>query len=278
MSTVAEEYKIARSVLLDALGAIGDHREAAILVGAQAVYVHTGAGSLTLALMTTDADLALRASVLEDDPDLAAALMAADFSPGNQPGSWLGRGDVAVDLMVAPHESNVERPSARAAKLPGHARSVARITPGLEPALVDHSPRTIRALGGDDPRSFELNVAGPAALVVAKLVKLSERYEAAQAGSRDRVRAKDALDVLRLLQEVEPADFRAGFEKHADDEYARDVSGQALQFLRQHGVDPSRFLPQLAATEMLGEPWVTVSFAALSAELVETAGELFSVS
>jgi hypothetical protein len=36
------QYVVARSVLLDALGALGAQREAVILVGAQAVYLHTG--------------------------------------------------------------------------------------------------------------------------------------------------------------------------------------------------------------------------------------------
>jgi hypothetical protein len=36
------QYVVARSVLLDALGTLGAQREAVILVGAQAVYLHTG--------------------------------------------------------------------------------------------------------------------------------------------------------------------------------------------------------------------------------------------
>ena len=37
-----ELYVIARRVLLDALEALGPHRDATILVGAQAIYLHTG--------------------------------------------------------------------------------------------------------------------------------------------------------------------------------------------------------------------------------------------
>ena len=37
-----ERYVIARRVLLDALEALGEHREATILVGAQAIYLHAG--------------------------------------------------------------------------------------------------------------------------------------------------------------------------------------------------------------------------------------------
>ena len=57
--TPAPEYIQARTVLLDALDALGPHREATILVGAQAVYVHSGDGDFAVAPMTTDSDLAL---------------------------------------------------------------------------------------------------------------------------------------------------------------------------------------------------------------------------
>jgi hypothetical protein len=40
------EYLLARRVLLDALDTLGPHRDAVVLVGAQAVYLHTGDGDL----------------------------------------------------------------------------------------------------------------------------------------------------------------------------------------------------------------------------------------
>ena len=36
------QYVVARSVLLDALEALGKQREAVVVVGAQAIYLHTG--------------------------------------------------------------------------------------------------------------------------------------------------------------------------------------------------------------------------------------------
>lgn len=45
---------VARSVLLDALEALGAQREAVVLVGAQAIYMHTGALELAVAEFTTD--------------------------------------------------------------------------------------------------------------------------------------------------------------------------------------------------------------------------------
>ncbi|MDQ3151989.1 MAG: hypothetical protein M3R63_09800 [Actinomycetota bacterium] len=80
-------YVLARKVLLDALEGLGDHRRAAVLVGAQAVYVHTGSGELTTAPMTTDADLLLRRSALSDNPTVDAAMRRAGFvlRPGGKP-------------------------------------------------------------------------------------------------------------------------------------------------------------------------------------------------
>lgn len=42
MNDVPQEYVLARRVLLDALDALGPQIEAVVLVGAQAVYLHTG--------------------------------------------------------------------------------------------------------------------------------------------------------------------------------------------------------------------------------------------
>jgi hypothetical protein len=44
-----ELYLIARRVLLDALDALGEHRDAIVLVGAQAVYLRVGDADLALA-------------------------------------------------------------------------------------------------------------------------------------------------------------------------------------------------------------------------------------
>ncbi|MEG0363413.1 MAG: hypothetical protein RR600_06350, partial [Aurantimicrobium sp.] len=50
----------ARLALLDALEALGDHRDSIIVIGAQAVYSHTGAlTDVALAEITTDGDLAV---------------------------------------------------------------------------------------------------------------------------------------------------------------------------------------------------------------------------
>jgi TPP-dependent trihydroxycyclohexane-1,2-dione (THcHDO) dehydratase len=46
------EYVAARRALLDALEALAEHRTSIVVVGAQAVYVHTGAADLSVAEFT----------------------------------------------------------------------------------------------------------------------------------------------------------------------------------------------------------------------------------
>ena len=58
-------YVAARSVLLDALGALGAQREAVVLVGAQAIYMYTGALELAVAEFTTDGDLTIDPALVD---------------------------------------------------------------------------------------------------------------------------------------------------------------------------------------------------------------------
>jgi hypothetical protein len=61
-------YVAARVALLDALEALGEQRRAVVLVGAQAVYLHTGEATVAVAPYTTDADLAIDPSLLQASP------------------------------------------------------------------------------------------------------------------------------------------------------------------------------------------------------------------
>lgn len=70
MSEVDELYVMARRVLLDALDALGLHRDALVLVGAQAVYLRVGAADMAVAPYTTDADLVIDPAVLAAIPPL----------------------------------------------------------------------------------------------------------------------------------------------------------------------------------------------------------------
>ena len=196
------EYLLARRVLLDALQALGEQRSAVALVGAQAIYLHTGDADLAVAPYTTDGDFAIDPSRLRNDPKLAEALGGAGFSADTrQVGTWImsrpleGRPvEVKIDLMVP---EAVGGPGRRGARLGPHGNRAARKARGLEATLVDQQQRTIESLEDKDDRTFEVAVAGPAALLGAKLHKIAERVDTP--GRRE---DKDALDILRLLQAV----------------------------------------------------------------------------
>lgn len=225
------EYVAARRVLLDALDALKIHLDNLVLVGVQAVYHHTGDADLNVPLMTTDADLAINTEALSDVPEIGETLRAAGFAPGQNPGHWVALSNVAVDLMVVPHQSGTTRATARAARLAPHEKSTARIAHGLEPALVDAAVVTITALDPQDTRRFDLSVAGPAALLTAKAIKLGERLDQA-AAQPDRLKEKDALDAFRLLQAVGTGDLVRGFQSHLVDSYAAAASREALGLYR----------------------------------------------
>lgn len=195
-------YVAARRVLLDALEAIEPHLNALVLVGAQAVYLHAGEADLAVAPYTTDGDLALDPARLGPEPLLEVSLEHAGFRLlEGAVGIWQERVDVegvgrmlGVDLLVP---ESLGGPGRRAARIPPHARQTARKVAGLEGALVDRDLRQIGALDPADRRQFELFVAGPAALIVAKVHKIIDRD-----GDADRRSDKDALDVYRLLRVV----------------------------------------------------------------------------
>ena len=241
------EYVLARRVLLDVLEALGDQGEAVVLVGAQAIYLHTGDADLAVAPYTTDGDVALDPSRLKNTPRLAEALRGAGFfADAEHVGTWVksrlleGRPvEVKIDLMVP---EAVGGPGRRGARLGPHGNKAARKARGLEATLVDRQRRTIGALNGGDNRAFEVAVAGPAALIVAKLYKISERVDAP-----GRSEDKDALDVLRLLRVVSTKVLADGVHTLLNEETSVGVTEEALAFLRDLFSEPSRLGCQMAA-------------------------------
>jgi hypothetical protein len=227
----------ARRVLLDALGALADHRGSLVLVGAQAVYLRTDEIALSFsASYTTDADLAIDPTTLAETPLLAELMTAAGFerTQPDRPGIW-GKSIVVdghdevipVDLIVP---EALAGPGRRGARLTGHGKQAAGRADGLEAALVDRSPMTITSLDPTDQRAITVDVAGPTALLVAKLHKIGERT--AQAETRpDRVIAKDAADSYRLMLHLgaEPAVER--FESLLEHPTAGPSTRTALGYL-----------------------------------------------
>ncbi|WP_207922292.1 hypothetical protein [Saccharopolyspora terrae] len=122
VNDLAPEYVAARRVLLDALTALDGHLDNLVLVGAQAVYHHSGSADLNVPLMTTDADLAVNTHELADAPEIGGLMRAAGFTPGPNPGHWLAMNGVSVDLMVVPYQAGTTKASARAARIAPHEK------------------------------------------------------------------------------------------------------------------------------------------------------------
>jgi hypothetical protein len=217
-------YVRARGALLDALDALEPHLDAIVLVGAQAVYLHTSDTELAVAEYTTDADLAVAPGDLADSPLIADALTARGFTPRVHPGGWLSPDGIYLDVMVP---EALAGPGTRGARLGAHGKRAARRAKGLEATLIDRERRTVAAFDPSDTRQREIWIAGPTALIVAKLHKIGERVSA-----NDRVRDKDALDLYRLLQAVPTERLADGVRRLRADELSRDTTDDALDTLR----------------------------------------------
>lgn len=215
-------YVRARAALLDATDALAPFLDATVLVGAQAVYLWTGDAGFGVAEYTTDADFAFDPAALPDSPLLEDALLSHGFTLRRVPGAWLSPDGIPVDLMV-PEE--LAGAGTRAARLGVHGKRVARRARGLEGALVDRLRMSISALDPDDDRSVDMFVAGPAALLVAKVTKISERL----GGSR--VIDKDALDVLRLLQATGTAVLADRFARLRQNQLSATVTEETISQL-----------------------------------------------
>lgn len=143
-----------------------------MLVGAQAIYLHTGDADLAVAEYTTDADFSIDPADLPDSPLLAELMTAGGFVPDQHPGARLSPDSITVDLMVPDALAGA---GSRGARLGTHGKRVARRAKGLEGALVDRDRMTIAALDPNDRRAVSMLVAGPGALLVAKTHKIAER-------------------------------------------------------------------------------------------------------
>ena len=254
-------YVKAREVLLDALEALAPHRASLVLVGAQAIYLHTGEADVAVAPYTTDADLVIDPANLAARPPLGASLEGRGFSPGDQPGQWLKEG-VRVDLMVP---EAVAGPGRRGVRLGPHGKRAARKARGLEGALVDGEVREVASLAGS-PRRVKVMVAGPASLLVSKLHKLAERRD-----EPGRLKDKDALDVFRILRAVPTPRLADTLRRLQKDPHAGMVTDEAIEHLRTLFGTPEASGSGFAARALEAlEPEATIraSCAALSKDLL----------
>jgi nucleotidyltransferase-like protein len=225
------QYVAARTVLLDALEALAQYRDSLIIVGAQAVYLRTEHAQLGVAVFTIDGDIAINPATFPSAPPLETALTDAGFVRGAQPGSWAravsinGR-EITVDIDFMVPAAVAPGTGSRSVELAGHDRLATRRVHGLEAALVDHGPMQIVAIDRADARRIQVQVAGPAALVIAKVHKIVERVESAR-GARTLV-DKDAGDIYRLIQVTRVPEMAAGFRKALGADASHAVADSAL--------------------------------------------------
>lgn len=216
----------ARLALLDALEALESHLDSLILVGSQAIYVHTKGMKSKVAEFTRDADLSIDPRILQTSPLIEMLLDNAGFTlkDSQLPGGWWNESDVRVDIMVA--EVFAGR-AGRSADIRPHSGAVARSTRGIEGCLADNSYFTICSQDEMDGRSFEIKVAGPASLIIAKAFKIHERIS----NPKRRLEDKDAHDVYRMLATIDLETIMAGFETILKNEAIKPVMIEGLGFI-----------------------------------------------
>jgi hypothetical protein len=261
-----------RSVLLDALAALDEHRDSVIIVGAQAVYLHTGGVQVAIAEATKDSDVAIDLRRLGEDPTIDAAMKKANFihNPDNpQPGAWVTAEDgIPVDIMV-PEALSPGGKNKRSVNKPPHDKMSMRRARGLEASVVDYSKLVVPSLDPHDDRSTTALVAGPAALIVAKCHKIGERVDQ----NSNRLNDKDAHDVYRILVKFETAELATTMTTLLADDLSREVTRQAVEYLDEHfGAGPDAIGSIMAgrAEEGVGDPdQVAVAISFLAADLID---------
>ena len=264
MSGSAELAITTRRALLDAIDALGPLADAVVLVGAQAIYLRTGDTALGLAPSTRDADLAVDRRVLPDDPRIEQAMRAGGFQITAQPGSWVDPAGVPVDLLMPAALS--DSGGRRGARIPPHDRRATRRTTGMEAAVVDNTVEVVGALNSADDRQARLRVAGPAALLVAKLHKLGDRKQSAH-----RLSDKDAHDVYRLLYATPSDELIDALVRLRGDALAGGVTTTAIDNLAELFGDEGALGAQMAGraeTDVANPALVSAQVAALADELL----------
>jgi hypothetical protein len=126
---------------------------------------------------------------------------------------------------------------------------------------------TINSLDPADGRSFQANVAGPAALLVAKLHKLGERAQL-----QDRLVDKDAHDIYRVFRAVATDALVPRFALLRADDTSGEATEQAIVYLAELFGDATAQGSIMAgrAEEGIGNPdEVAASVTALVRDLLE---------
>lgn len=133
---------------------------------------------------------------------------------------------------------------------------------------MNRDPVRAGSLEDADERAFEVGVAGPGALLVAKTHKLVERLE-----EPDRLSDKDALDVLRLLRGFPVDELAERLRTLLAEPMAAGVAVRAIdEFERLFGfpTSPGSRMAARAAAGYEREDVVAASLSTLARELLRT--------
>jgi hypothetical protein len=129
--------------------------------------------------------------------------------------------------------------------------------------------RRVESLDPTDGRGFDVRVAGPAPLLVAKLHKIAERV-----GTK-RAENKDALDVVRLLRGVDARPLAGTLSKLESDPRSATITTEAIGHLSVlFGDDhsPGCVMAGRAAFPAESAEVIARSAAILAAEVLRAAG------
>lgn len=106
---------------------------------------------------------------------------------------------------------------------PNSKRDAGRAT-GIELAVIDHTEMLV---GNDPPQT--VNVAGPAAIIIAKAHKIGERT----ALSPRRVAPKDVADIAALTHIITPKQFNNVIDHAVNNPLTRTAAQQGITHLHQ---------------------------------------------
>lgn len=230
----------ARNILIIGLEALEPNLEAVTVIGAQSVFEHTKELDGVPFTLTTDSDLSVIPWFVDPKQNIKQALLDAGFiQHRDRPGIWgfpnADEAPIGFDLLVP---EAVAGPRRRGARVPNQDKSALGRAAGLELSLVDRNKRRLYALDGSN-RSIEVYVAGPGAIMCAKAYKLTERLSEAARGGRNRVLAKDAGDIWRLMAVSNPVEVREIFNKASTDPTLDPAIALGRKYLKEL-FDPNR--------------------------------------
>lgn len=120
----------------------------------------------------------------------------------------------------------------RSAKIPPHdPRAFLRVS-GIEAVIVDNSVFTLTSLEPDDDRAVKVRVAGVAALLLSKAIKIRQRLDDS-ASHPDRLQDKDASDVIALMMTSDVDKVTTTFGELLRDERTQDITHAGLGHFHQ---------------------------------------------